>query len=255
MPFVVYSLLLYLYQVRESIFETGIAELWNSFWNKFFFENHTTHLWFMYALIGMLLCAPFLARMLKQMTDFELHLLVALMFIWSSFKIILFADILDKSFVFNSWIFEGWIVYFILGFWCDKIKKHVSLFVGAGGIALVLTVLQKQFCERAQNIYDLSPLYALLVVGVYLFVERVCIVKSEWAKALISVIAKYSFAIYIVHYAVKDWVVTSDLFDSLWNSLSAVALWLCRVVIIFVVSFIVAVVIDNVLVKHLKKMI
>lgn len=251
-PFIVYSFLLYLYEVREILFDTGIVALWNNFWHKFFCENHATHLWFMYSLIGMLLCAPFLARMLTALSDFEMHLLVILIFVWSFLKIILCVDILNKPFVFNNWIFEGWIVYFILGFYCDKLKKHIPLFVGIGVAALILTTLQKQFCERSQNIWDLSPLYALLVLGVYLFIERICVVKSKVGKELITVIAKYSFSVYIVHYAVKDWVVSSKVFVGLNQNMSSLALWLFRVVIIFVISFVIGIVIDSVLINNLK---
>lgn len=253
-PFIIYSVLLYLFEMRESLLDTGVLDLLQDFGYRFFCVNHTTHLWFMYSLVGLLLCAPPIARMLNHLSDFEFNVLMISVFLWNFLKIILFQDILRLPFVFNGWIFEGWVIYFILGFYCDKIQKHIPLFIGLGAAAVVLTTLQKRFGEVNANLWDLSPLYTVAVLGVYLFIERVCVIKSEAAKKLVAVLSRYSFPVYIVHYAVKDYVVTDEKFDVLSMNLSPFALWLIRIVIVFVISFVVAVILDNLLMKHIKKL-
>ena len=54
---------------------------------SFFSTNCQNHFWFMCCLIGMLVSAPFLAKMLNSMKKFELKLLFSIGIIWDGFFI------------------------------------------------------------------------------------------------------------------------------------------------------------------------
>lgn len=206
----------------------------------------------MYSLIGMLLGAPFLARMLNVLSDLELNILVICMFVWNFLNIILFRDILDLPFAFSGWIFEGWIIYFILGFYCDRVKQKTYFWIPLAIAAVILTTIQKQFCERSNNIWDLSPVYMIVVLGMYLFIERVCIIKKKIGKQVVDFLAKYSFPVYIVHYVVKDYVVGEGMFGKLPQCFAPFPLWIVRIIIIYVISFLVGIIVENLIIKNIQ---
>lgn len=122
-PYLIYSIILYAYSVRETYFVLGIEGCIRGFAETFFNLNATSHIWFMYALIGMLVGAPFLAKMLKSLSDHEIEILVGIALAWNFINIIVVKNLLMIDSRYSGWFLNEWILYFILGLCCDRVEK------------------------------------------------------------------------------------------------------------------------------------
>lgn len=171
----------------------------------FFMTNASNHLWFVCALIGILVSVPFLSKMVKAMNDYELKILFFVGIIWNIIAIYLTSD-LGFSFRINGWFLWGWIFIFFLGYFCDKIinDKNIKIIYCLGIVGLIISVLGNTYSENFQNAHDLSAGYILFTMSCYLFLERHISIKNELAEKFISYIAKYSFLAYMLHYFILN---------------------------------------------------
>ncbi len=118
-PFLFYSTLLFFAEGFVSDYpkeHLGILKEINQFAEQIYIKNNSTHMWFMYSLFGMLLAAPFFARMLHGMSESELRLLMIIAIGWEFLQIILFGNILHKPFNIGGWPFTSALFCFICGY-------------------------------------------------------------------------------------------------------------------------------------------
>ena len=254
MPFLVYCLLIHIYDYRDTLDFLTSAK---TFGINFLTNNVSFHLWFMYELIGLLIGAPFLAKLVRSMSYLELKIFLSIAIIWNFISIILMTDMLQINLGFSGWILSGWMLYFILGYYCSKVikkLKSIVVFIGIGAICFIITCMQIIYLpDRASNAYDLSPIYMFVTLAIYLFLDRILLIKKNCVKRIISFLAKYSFSIYLIHISVLKFISDyTGIFQSIQNLNSYIQLILA-VIIIFVGSFILVFCIDNTLIKGIKK--
>ena len=93
LPYVVMTFLLYGYDYYQSgrVFELRLYI--EETINQFTALNSEQHLWFMYSMIGLLMSAPFLSKMLHAMSDWEVKLLFWLSIGWNAVSIYLINDL------------------------------------------------------------------------------------------------------------------------------------------------------------------
>ena len=131
-----------MYVVHTADVSGGLGVYLKYTYEGFMSANSSNHLWFMYPLIGMLISAPFLAKLLQGLRDWELNLLFAIGVAWNAVRVYLTADF-DIGFSYNSWMLSGWVLSFFAGYYIyrnvrQSNKKKWYLFGIAGFFISIL---------------------------------------------------------------------------------------------------------------------
>ena len=218
---------------------------------ELFSDNSSTHLWFMFCLMGFLVSAPFLSKMLNSMNDCELHILFGIGILWNTVSVFLF-PFFYKPYSYNGWFLAGWIIHFCLGYYLDRIMKndkHTWIYV-AGGIGFIINVLGMTFASgRFHNPTDLTPSFILACSGAMAFLSKSIKINNVQFSRIIRFLAKHIFMIYMVHYNIVNYV-TPLITDSLPTQIR----YFSSVVITFLISLIIAVIL-NFVISPVKKII
>ena len=252
LPFIIYTIVVYVCNMDMANWNFTVAV--KDYMRILLERNTTNHLWFMYQLIGMLISAPFLAILLQSMkaTDMKKMLLVALG--WNFVSMTLIHDIMGYQFYFAGWFLGGMIIYFVLGFCVDKIittKNHIKIACVLGLAGLLITFGKQCFFEnKFSGVYDLAPAYILFTVGMFVFLERVCIIKYDWLKVLIAFLAKHSFGVYVFHFYVIQWLGNRLHFPGVRYEIVSYVL---SIVVVFVLSFAMSFAVDTLICTPVKK--
>lgn len=203
-PYVAATLLLEAWNMAAdgTAFTPGVYLLES--YRAFMVENSTIHLWFMYPFLGLLVSAPFLAKMLADMSEGELNLLFGVGLAWNVAAIWLSED-LGIGFAYNGWFLSGWVFYFFLGYYCDRVlavKKLTPLYA-AGAVGLAVN-LAASYMVPEHNLYsmDLSVAYILFAMALYMFLKTKVVIRNGRIKKLLSFVAKHAFLVYMLHWNV-----------------------------------------------------
>lgn len=243
-PFAFYGALLTLYYQWGN----GAKIMLKTYARGMFDGSIAPHLWFMFPLVGMLVAAPFLSRLLANLNDTEKRILIVVAFVWEGTRAILVRDILGTDFEYMGWFLDSWPVYFVLGAILDdiiKTKKGKIRLIIAGLICLILTIAQKTlFPEHSFNIFDRSPLYITATLGGYEAISGIGRKVRGGFAAVIRFIAKHSFAVYFLHFPIIDFLT-----KKLQLSLGTVGNRIAMIGITFVCSVIAAIVIDSIIIN------
>ena len=206
LPYVLMTFLLYGYDYYQS---GRIFELWpfvEETINQFTSLNSSQHLWFMYSLIGLIMSAPFLGKMLHAMSDWEIRLLFWVSIGWNTVSIYLIND-LGWNFHYGKWLMASWTIYFFLGYFHHRIinESNKKFWYFWGSIGFFVTILW-QYVLPIENHSDkdFAPAYTFFVIGVYTFLLNEVHINWEPLKKIIGFAAKHSFAVYMIHYLIIE---------------------------------------------------
>ena len=116
LPFLVYS---WLYVLLS--FDFASRSLWTLF--PFYIKqvisgNVSYHLWFVYSIMGLYLCTPFLSRMLRGMKFSHLTVLMGMMILVLGLQ--LYPPMIGLHVEISDFIFNGWILYYLLGYYLSR---------------------------------------------------------------------------------------------------------------------------------------
>ncbi|MEY8355904.1 acyltransferase [Lachnospiraceae bacterium 54-53] len=165
-----------------------------------------SHMWFMYVILALYLCAPFLARMLKAMNDEELKLFLVLILAVQGILTYLPALGLDVGESLQYMIFKGWLIYFVLGYACKRLFGHGGSYLPFGVMGMAgfgITMLQKCFTPAfTPGIHDLAPAMTAMAAAIFLFFEYFGNVSIPVLAKAAGFISRYSYSIYLIHYLV-----------------------------------------------------
>ena len=85
--------------------------------------------------------------------------------------------------------------------------KKKLFYIVIGLLCLLMTILWKIYLpDRSAYIYDLSPVYMLASVGIYLLILCVPESKNNRIQKVVSFIAGHSFGVYAIHTIVIEQV-------------------------------------------------
>ena len=162
--------------------------------------NAQNHMWFMYPLIGMLLGAPFIAKMLDKMEDWELKLLFYIGIGWYIVRTYLTIDF-NIGFSYSGWLLQDFALYFFAGYFCKRIvnEKNKKYWYILGIIGFLITIFGEKIFPVYQNPADISAAFLFYTIAMYLFIQYECKIKTNVSKNIISFLAKHSYAIYLIH--------------------------------------------------------
>lgn len=206
-PFVVYDFIYYCYNVHTD----GVVLSIPGHLAEFFRQVVTAgvpragHLWYMYALAAFYLCAPFLARMLKGMTDRELRLFLILMLVLQGLDVA--GEITGISI--SPWaqyvLYTGWVYYFLLGYGLKRLcgKKQVPAAVFLAALGLLWDVASKVFLPwwTPANPHK-SPAMVFLCGAIFLVFEHFGDGIPQWIGRAGRWISGYSYSIYLIHFLI-----------------------------------------------------
>lgn len=196
LPFILYSLF-YMYVYNGA--ELSLKGLFNSL--KAISKNYVFfHLWYVYAISGIYLCAPFLKKMCKSLDDKECKNLFYLIIFISFIKY--FLPDLNIHIGISEICFDGWLMYFLLGYLVNKdfIQNNYKKIYILGFISLIFYIITCKY-HPFSNINDLSPTMIFQTLSLYLLFYRNKdkITKNKYINKGINILSKYSYEMYLIH--------------------------------------------------------
>lgn len=204
--------------------------------------------WFVMLLFGFLLASPFLAHIFSHLSEAETKAFVILGMLWCAFSYV--CKNLGLEFGW-SYVFTNFFFAFCMG--AILTEERVATF-SKSTIRLVIASLVSWFFAAllplagwTAGAYDTSPLYYLLSFFVYLLLLSI----GEKAKpnALVSLIAKHSYGIYLVHLLLMSIFLTY--LPRVYGAPS-ILMHIAGTVLTLFSALLVAIVIDKTLVKWLQ---
>lgn len=250
-PFLLYSLCAYV----VTRLQTGEALSPYGFIKAFLANDITGYLWFIYSLIGFYLVVPFLAPMLKAMSQKEINWFTVLLV-----GIILLRNlcrVFHKNFVLDSFpFFES--AYFLLGYLIERIrltkKKEGLIYLAAVPATVISCYLAVNDYEFNPDLYDKCVSRMLMCASVFLLVTRHTKKFSDLCAESVKYLSNQTYYIYLLHGGVQAVFVTW--FVKLWLLMAKLPFVLALFwgsVIIFALTFILSATINRLLNIFKKK--
>ena len=248
-PFFLYSCLYSCYDlVKNPQNSSMIHTLFSIITN---FLNGTipygSHFWFMYTLVALYIFAPYLSKMVQNLSDREL--------MWLTWSIIVLQGLLTYGSMFGIYLptplFTGWTMYFMLGYALKRLYhfKYYFRFLTLGLLSLFITVVQKRLLpDFSTNIHDLAPTMVLIATCIFLTFEFYGDIHWKPLRKMINIAGRYSFSIYMIHFLILE-----NLSKPLVVSTRLSQMYLPAIVSTFVItyllSFLVAIIFDHTVVR------
>lgn len=155
------------------------------------------HLWYLTMSVGLYLIAPFLQRFLKDKSPLQIGLITA-MFLFIGMGID-FAENKYSFKLFFAFNFVKYIGYLIAGYALIHVRKiNRNLLLSTFTLmSIAIAKVSAITVLHYGNLYAydyLSPFVVIAAVSIYtLFIQQ------EWKENLLSKIAPYTFALYLIH--------------------------------------------------------
>lgn len=214
----------------------------------------TPHLWFMYVIMALYLCAPFLARMMKSINDRDLKILLVLMVVIQGICTYLPAFGLEVGESLHYMIFKGWLIYFVLGYALKRLygSSRYLPFGLMGMAGFIITMVQKLFIPTfTPGIHDLAPTMMAMAAAIFLFIEHFGDKKAHALVKAAGFISRYSYSVYLIHYLVLGQI-AGKLVGKTFIRHYFVPRILCETILTFLISLAAAWIIDGTIGKLLK---
>ena len=152
--------------------------------------------WFIYALFGYLLVSPFVRRIFPGLSPTERRTFLALGLAYQTYATI-FAN-LGREVVFSLPISGFFFVYCLGSFIDEGLATDVPRLWLAPltviCLALSVLLIHQGYGQHAQ---DTSPLFIIATLGLY--ADLIRIFRNKRTNAFVSLVARHSFSVYLVH--------------------------------------------------------
>ena len=157
----------------------------------------TCEYWFLYRLAGFLAAAPFLGKMLQQMSNKELMLLTAMGIAYNAL-----ATYLPVAGYSLAWTFPmaDWLILFLMGYVVERVvqtEKEEKAMLLLGAVAYAVCILLKLVGLMA-GIHDMAPTYANLSCATYVGLKRIYR-PGRIADAIVIQLGKLTMPVYLLH--------------------------------------------------------
>lgn len=258
-PFLFYAVLYYIFDICHN----QVLLQWWEYPAEFLkaFLNGTVpmadHMWFMYTIVALYLCTPFLARLMKAMSDKELMYFVVLMMVIQAASTYFTVFGIDLGNVFQYMVFKGWVIYFVLGYALKRLckREYYQRFVLAGAAGFFITLLQKRWTPGfTPGIHDLAPTMIAMSAAVFLFFEYYGDIKFPYIKMVVSFLSRHSYSAYLIHYLMLR-CVAQKIVDGTMVRHFYVPRILCLTVMTAVLSYSAAVLLDYTVIGQLQSLV
>ncbi len=248
LPVLVYTGIIVVWETKHLLPNYPQAVL-GRFAEDFIHANSLSHLWFVYTLFGILLAAPFFARMLQAMNDGEKRWFVGLGMGYFACLFLLSFTRYDLGW---DYPFGFACFMFLVEPICHPYLQRCPTRALLAGVVVPLGVLA-YLCTYGYGSYlfDMNPLYVTEVFCLYeLFLRLGGLVGSD---KLITLMAKHQYGMYIMHMfcllRVKAYVVPRIPEGLPWQ-LS----WLLVIASTLLLALVIATTVDIVVIKPLQQL-
>ncbi len=214
-----------------------------------------SHMWFMYVIMSLYLCAPFLARMLKAMSDRDLKFFLILVLSVQALLIYLPALGVEVGESLNYVVFKGWLIYFVLGYACKRLygKSRYLPFALLGTAGFGITLFQKCMTPSfVPGIHDLALTMIAMSAAIFMFFECFGKVRIPILVNAAGFISRYSYSVYLIHYLVLGQFARM-LVEKTFIRHYYLPKIICETGLTFVISLIAAWVLDETIVRLFKR--
>jgi surface polysaccharide O-acyltransferase-like enzyme len=214
------------------------------------------HFWFVYSLIGLYILTPFLNESFKKMSDGTLKTFLAVLFVFvtvpmylqSIFHIKINIDILVGTVQFFYYVLG----YAILRF---RIYRHKAVIYAAGIANFIVTYFFNFIPSLSTNLYTSSVNMAIAAVFYFVLFYHISgfFKKSgSIAQKIILLFSKSTYGIYLIHIYVLRHLNGTPFTFTAYNYRVQIFI---NVFAIFIVSFIITELVDNIAVNPLNHLI
>ena len=186
---------------NRFIYAIGFEAYIKAFVKNLLVNDYYSYLWFMYAFIPIILCAPFFAKMLTHMAKFELVILACL-----TIAFLLFVEAISHAglaFVFSDFMIGGFTIYFLLGHYLrrfsEEIRRFRFLFYIAGIIGLILVARATIVLDTVPGTLLGKPYYMVFVFALIIFLTSIPVEKCKVIAVVSKFVARHAFSIYLTH--------------------------------------------------------
>lgn len=258
-PFLVYGLIYYCYNVYADGVRCSVPVHILRYLGQLLTAGipRAGHLWFMYTITAFYICAPFLARMVKHMTDGELKWMLFLMLGIHTLEIAGEITGLDVKPWTQVTLYTGWVYYFLLGYGLKRLckKRQFPVFAALAFLGLGFELMADKFLVGwvPQSPHK-SPSTVLICSAIFLLFHFYGEMLPKWAKDLCAVVSRYSFSIFLIHFLILSYYVQPVLLKDLLarryilGTITATA-------VTFLLSLICSIVIDLLAVSPLQRLV
>lgn len=255
-PFLVYGLIYYCYNIYADGERIGFLLHGERYLRQVVTGGiaRAGHMWFMYAITAFYICAPFLSRMVKSMTDQELKFFLLLMLGIHGIEIM--GEITGRDM--RPWaqfvLYTGWVYYFLLGYGlkrlCRKAQYPIFLILGIGGLVFDVAADRYMSWWVPQNPHK-SPAMVLICAAVFLLFEFYGGKLPLWAAKAGTFISRYGFSIYLIHFLVLNYCVAPVLAP---GALNRHYIWgiMVSTAVTFFLSLLCSMAVDHLVVRPLQ---
>jgi len=203
-PLFAWSAIFYLYGVYTGQFPASITQP-----ISLFLQNGiSSHLWFLYMIIGLYLITPLLLLMIQQATQQDLHYFL-LLWIYASFGTKLIQFLLHINIPIELLFVSNYVGYFILGYYLHtfdlSLKWRRILYIAA--IISLFCTFSLTYLSTVHNgnvemfWYEyFSPTVGITSAGLFVFFRSFFQNKEQKLSFLFHQINRASLGIYILHY-------------------------------------------------------
>ncbi len=244
----------------RTLYETlqdwqGFGFLVKQFIRNTSFQYGGIEYWFVFALFGYLLVAPYLAKGLNGLSRFSMKVFFWIGMIYNLLSLV--AVLCGYSFGWGYLLGGGAFAFcmgrFIEEFFCEK--KWRNLLWATLPLMIYVTVVSVRFARDNMGIYGNSPFFdtspAMLLVSFALYLGLLALGDRVGSCKIFSFVAKHSFGVYLVHNVILG------LYVSLVPQIEGVASipfhWLTTLCVL-VLSLMLAVVLEAVFINPAKKL-
>lgn len=200
-PFIVVGTLLYFHNTLSAGNTPSLLDFHRTFMHGF----STGHLWFVYALVGLLLSTPILAKAFQNMSSGELNVVFAVCLLWN-FVCYYLSESFGIPFSYHTWVMSGWATAYFAGYYCSRVineknRKIVYLF---GIIGFIVNLVSARLIPDYANGHDLAAPFLVFAFALYVFITNELKVKRDGTKKVITFLSKHSFTVYMLHILALD---------------------------------------------------
>lgn len=211
------------------------------------------HLWYVYMILGIYLCAPYLKTMCKNLTTKECQNLTILIFIITLIKNSL--PLLNINIGIKDIPFVNWTLIFLLGYLTNKeyVVKRYKFIYFLGIISFNFSIIARAYLPNLTNINDISVTMMLQLMAIYVFFvrnkKRIC--NKQTINKIISHISKYTWEMYLIHVFILDQIKTYIYNLNINSTISDIIL----ILTVFLISYLLALIIHNLITKNIQRLI
>ena len=200
-PFFIVGTLLYFHNTLSAGNAPSLLDFHRTFMHGF----STGHLWFVYALIGLLLSTPILAKAFQNMSNGELNVVFAVCLAWN-FVCYYLSESFGITFSYHTWVMSGWATAYFAGYYCsrvinDKNRKTVYLLGLAG---FIVNIVSARLISGYANGPDLAAPFLVFAFALFVFITNELKVKRAGTKKVITFLSRHSFTVYMLHMLVLE---------------------------------------------------